>query len=632
MFKWGWKGATCAIGGLAIAVGFTAGAKGQAGEGSGLTRAEAPIVLQQNQPATNGRATSPSPTVAPAFNLELPSQLLGIAPADLVAFRWNGSWEQVPVQVDEREMMTLNRIYNGGYPGCSDPCYNPPTTAVSQQRVTHLNYTDPETWVGPDSDPTLDRDDEVALMARDAGGRTSTEFAPSGVDPDSAVEVKVTDPLYGGEGYVYLFESTGGLDPAAGKRYVSYDFQLANGPYKSGAYSDRTFATRALENGNSMRYGPRPETSEVRTENYVRRFRDRWLDDDLEVHRGAATGVDILDRHDAQFDTLDASCVRTQATYRAGEGAFVVNKSGPVRALRDFIGANSGPHVQRQHVFYDAKEVINTFLRVHAVPGVTDFFDYSDAGIGLTYSSGIEGIGPVNLGLKIDGVPDPFVPFGGTSGVDGWETVDGPQGGLTMPQRFVTDNVDPSYHGNYRDGVGIGRTCNGDGKLLGASGPQGNSAFESTDEAAGTSKHLFYERAIYYEEPGQANGPKRLAEEHNPLQLTAAPIALRAEPEVVNQAPTASFTVTPSVPRPAQAASFTSTSTDGDGTVTSHEWDLDGDGAFDDASGAQVSHTFAEAGIYTVSLRATDDDGAVAAITRSVKVCPARGGPKFCKS
>ena len=202
-----------------------------------------------------------------------------------------------------------------------------------------------------------------------------------------------------------------------------------------------------------MRYGPRPETSEVRTENYVRRFRDRWFDDDIEIHRGDATGADILDRHDAQFDTLDASCVRTQATYAAGEGAFVINKEGPVRALRDFIGANSGPHVQRQHIFYDAKEVINTYLRVHAVPGVTDFFDYSEAGIGLTYSSGIAGVGAVNQGITIDGVPDPFVPFVGTSGVDGWEAVDGPQGGLTMPQRFVTNNADPTYHGNYRDGI-----------------------------------------------------------------------------------------------------------------------------------------------------------------------------------
>src|SRR5688572_1952369 len=77
-----------------------------AGDGSGSTivRADAPVVLQQNTPAANGRATSAAPGVAPAFNLELPDALLGADPSKLVAFRWNGGWEQVPVQVDEREM------------------------------------------------------------------------------------------------------------------------------------------------------------------------------------------------------------------------------------------------------------------------------------------------------------------------------------------------------------------------------------------------------------------------------------------------------------------------------------------------------------------------------------------------
>jgi hypothetical protein len=593
-------------------------------------RADAPVVLQQNSPAANGRSTSAAPGVTPAFNLELPDALLGADPSELVAFRWNGGWEQIPVQVDEREMMTLNRIYGGAFPSCGDPCYAPPGTAESEARVRHLNYTDPSTWVGPDSDPTLDRDDEVALMARDAGGRAGSELAPAGVDPASAVEVRISDPLRGGEGYAYLFESTGGLDQSAGRTYVDYDFNLANGPYKTGAYSRTFAANRTEENGNSIRFGSRPEASEVRTENYVRRFQDRWVDNDLEVHRGAATGVDILDRHDAHFDTLDATCVRTQATYRAGEGAFVVNKSGPVRALRDFIGANSGPHVQRQHVFYDGKEVINTYLRVHAVPGVTDFFDYSTAGRGLRYSSGIQTIGTVNSRLSIDGIQDPFVPFAGSSGMDGFETVDGPQGGLSMVQKFVTNNADPTYHGVYRD-LGTAKTCTGDGQILGASGPQGNSAFENTDEAASASaKHLFYQRTIYYEAPGQADGPARLAEEQQGLELAATPIALRAAPE--NQAPTASFDVAPGSPRPGKPVSFTSTSTDADGTIASHEWDLDGDGAFDDAIGQRATRSY-DTGQYTVSLRVTDDDGASSQTTRSIRVCPDRGGPKgICKA
>ena len=160
-----------------------------------------------------------------------------------------------------------------------------------------------------------------------------------------------------------------------------------------------------------MNFGPRPETSFVQTDNYQRGFTDRWYDNELRIMRGAATGVDILDRHDDQFDAVDASCVRTQDTFRIGEGAFIVNTDGPVRAIRDFIGANSGPHVQRQHIFYDGLEVINTYLRVHPIPGVIDFFDYSEAGIGLTYENGVMTPGGVVSGtppggVTIDGQPD----------------------------------------------------------------------------------------------------------------------------------------------------------------------------------------------------------------------------------
>ena len=114
--------------------------------------------------------------------------------------------------------MDLNRIYTTSRPTCSDPCYsNPPNGGA-----VHPEYTDPSTFVGADSDPTLDANDEVAFMAADAGGPRTASFAPPGVDPASSVEVRITDPIDGGVGYVYLFKDTSGLDPAAGQDYVSY--------------------------------------------------------------------------------------------------------------------------------------------------------------------------------------------------------------------------------------------------------------------------------------------------------------------------------------------------------------------------------------------------------------------------
>ena len=43
-------------------------------------------------------------------------------------------------------------------------CFGQPANGVE-----YVNYTDPDTWVGPDTDTTLDADDEVALMVKDTG-------------------------------------------------------------------------------------------------------------------------------------------------------------------------------------------------------------------------------------------------------------------------------------------------------------------------------------------------------------------------------------------------------------------------------------------------------------------------------
>jgi subtilisin family serine protease len=50
-------------------------------------------------------------------------------------------------------------------------------------------------------------------------------------------------------------------------------------------------------------------------------------------------------------------------------------------------------------------------------------------------------------------------------------------------------------------------------------------------------------------------------------------------------------------------------STDADGSVEAYEWDLDGDGAYNDAAGPEATTAFASPGVTTVGLRVTDDDG-----------------------
>jgi len=87
-----------------------------------------------------------------------------------------------------------------------------------------------------------------------------------------------------------------------------------------------------------------------------------------------------------------------------------------------------------------------------------------------------------------------------------------------------------------------------------------------------------------------------------------------------NQSPEASFDYAPDSPQTNREVTFTSSSTDGDGGIASQEWDLDGDGQFDDAEGETATHTFTTTGEHTVGLRVTDTSGATDETAATISV------------
>jgi hypothetical protein len=453
------------------------------------------IAASTAAPAAAGPLARPDDPVVLTHNNIAP--LDGAGPGDVVAFRYAGGWEQIPVQVDERVLIDVRKAYKEMF-SCSDPCYGPPANPVGP----YLEYADPDTWIGADPDKKVDADDEVVFMAKDAGGVRGGGELPAGTVGEP-LEVKITDPIDSGEGYVYLFRQDGSLEPSAGRKYVDYDFKLLSGDYKT------TYKYKA---------GPNPEASTVVTPSYSRKFTDRWLESELRNTRGAATGKDLLDRVEAGFDP-DATCVRSVDTFTRGEGAYLTNKSGPVRAIRDFVGANSGPTVQRRFFFYENKEVITTFLRVHPIPGVMEWVDYSDEAIGMTYANAF-----TPLPITIDGQMDPVTGTGLMSDPTMmWEQVDGPQGGLTYTYDVQATILDPTYKLFYEDNASnaLRNRCDGDAKAIGASGPMISPLVESTDEGSGSGPAKLTEtRTRYYEAPGRANGPQRRSQSSNPLQAT----------------------------------------------------------------------------------------------------------------
>lgn len=438
--------------------------------------------------------------------------LTGSAPGEIVAFRHSSQdgasvWTQIPVQVDERKVVGFGSYpASNGTAGVNGTVYGSAATGV-----TALQYADPSTFVGADTDATFDANDELVFMAFDMGGKRPADSTslPAGVVAGSGVEVEVEDPNTSGEdrerGWVYLFESAGSLDQSAGQDYVDYDFSLTSGDYKT------TYRRAA---------GPNPETSRVVTPTYEIGFTDRWKETSWKVLAPGASGVDLIDGHKNQF--VINNCGRSNETFANGEGAFVANIDGPVRAIRSYVGANSGPLTQRTHLMYRNREDVITDLRVHAIPAVMDFVDFSSQAIGHTYRSST-----VPGGVAIDGVHD-TVP----SGVPTWESVHGAGGHVLTRSTFQSDISPLTITGFHRDQTSPPEAqCWGDGSFIGAAGVQVVSAIPNTDPAAPPAKVLQARRTTEFTAPLDdtslipAIGAAWAADLDVPLSVTATPIS-----------------------------------------------------------------------------------------------------------
>jgi PKD repeat protein len=93
---------------------------------------------------------------------------------------------------------------------------------------------------------------------------------------------------------------------------------------------------------------------------------------------------------------------------------------------------------------------------------------------------------------------------------------------------------------------------------------------------------------------------------------------------IANEKVMASFTATPeSGAAPLAVELDGSESKDPDGTIISYEWDLDGDGQFDQ-TGQKIKTTYEKIGDYTVTLRVTDNSGDFAVTTKTIAVSEAQ--------
>jgi hypothetical protein len=392
--------------------------------------------------------------------------LVGLAPASLVAFAYRaGSWTQVPVQVDQRVAVDLGAIY-----------------AQAATGVMVTVYADPKTNVGADPNPDIDADDEIVFMAGDAADRAPAGSLPNGVVAGTGVEVTLSDPLTNGTPtYAYLFEQAGSLDPGAGQKYVTYTFAASSSTVVTDAYSEH--------------------------------FVGRWINDQLQLTSGAATGVDILDQNKVQFGP-GQGCGENEQTFNQAEGVFIADTDGPVRGVRSFVGAASGPYTQQDHLFYRSRQDTRTFLRVHPIPGIMELVDYSQAAVGMTYYN--DGF---LAGDTIDGVAPSTAP---PPTARAWELVTGLPGSVAYSYDVASDIAGLGVTLYYEDNASDNE-CTPGGHSYGLSGPYVTTSIPCTDptlaSCTGAVSHLTGVRIAYFGAPGwtAADGPSLDALAKNPL-------------------------------------------------------------------------------------------------------------------
>ena len=168
------------------------------------------------------------------------------------------------------------------------------------------------------------------------------------------------------------------------------------------------------------------------------------------------------------------TCGRSEDTFdgganNPGEGAFVANISGPVRAIRSYIGANSYKYTVTTDIFYPDRQDTVTELRGHSgLPGYGSADDFITGTTGLTYSD------PVNSGVAIDGRADAVTPITFTTGSTAptmWQMVSGPQGSLVTVRSVDTDISGLNVSTVYKDqSVASPPQCTGDAAAWGQNG------------------------------------------------------------------------------------------------------------------------------------------------------------------
>ncbi|MFL5843379.1 MAG: hypothetical protein ACJ762_01715 [Solirubrobacteraceae bacterium] len=341
-------------------------------------------------------------------------QVEGTPVDKLLGYRWDGSkFVQIPFQVDEVFTRYLNNNASGFgiYSGTDKH-----TTYAYDREGFRFTENSGENGCeaamkdgdAPAKDPVagLDTNDELAFMAADAGDMAPTGSAlPEGIE--GAKLVTIADPTnpQAAPRYVYImrageagpkpaFDATNGYvdyrrDDNAGRLVFSESSYGSYGPAKQGPYCTAD-GQPVLNADGTRKIGPRKplDGTTIKTDRYRYRYDGRWLMTEVRIakEKGKAYGPDLVDRFKARAFAQDPGSQTPCCGYEeedtnwGGSSSLLGERVGPVRAIRETWGADSGTNVIRRETFYRERMVQKTWLRVHVIPpldGIYAQWDYN---------------------------------------------------------------------------------------------------------------------------------------------------------------------------------------------------------------------------------------------------------------
>lgn len=393
---------------------------------------------------------------------------IGIPVNEIAAYKWDGAFVEIPVQVDQLYPYCLSNNHSetfGQYYSGTDQELTYAWDTESWKKTAGTCTAEYPAGQGPlpDPVPTLDNDDEIVFMASDAGAQAPL----SAILPLGTIDVQlvvISDPLDPATlRFVYLVRKLGGSSFNSSNGYVSY-VRDAN----ADEWIDRnSFAGGDPQQLGSSNAGYGPNISgpvcfpalhdstdrfprdgvTVETDTYQWYASGRWMVREMHVAKPNQPGVygpDLIDRwkgrafQQAPDSTISLVGFEDEQVNWEANAALLGERRGPVRAIREVWGADSGTNVTNTETYYRDEITYRYHVRVHPIPpdGLYTSWDYN-RGVASTYYNTIK-----TDGVAIDGenddqgnvddaggfpayadVPDPS--FSPPSSVLQWEQVSG---------------------------------------------------------------------------------------------------------------------------------------------------------------------------------------------------------------